>query len=346
MSKTPDEQSGARGLECFVISPIGAEGSETRRHADIVYECIVVPACAATVGEDGLIYRPERGDHKAAPGKITDQIYEDIMDADLIIAVLTESNPNVYYELAIAQAAAKPVILLLEKGFEAPFDIKDQRIIYYDFEPQSIFHGHYAIQLRAAINVFNQRRKKPTVPFAPHLTPLGDPQQIVGNRASEAEEESIAIVANAERRLRFMGYTMVGWTLNDDFTRKLAASAARLVDPVQVLLIGKDNPSLGSSMKNDNIAKSTKKLAQTLPSTWSAYLDSIPKLKHELRLNTSKVMGFQLIMSEKEGIIIPYLTSRDTLRSPYIYTRAGTAYYDAMIEEFEYLWTMAQSPSD
>jgi len=345
MTKKPDERSQGKELECFVISPIGAEGSETRRHADIVYECIVVPACAASVGEKGPIYNPERGDHKAAPGKITDQIYEDIMDADLIIAVLTESNPNVYYELAIAQAAAKPVILLLEKGFEAPFDIKDQRIIYYDFEPQSIFHGHYAVQLRAAINVLNERRRKPTVPFAPHLTPLGDPQQTVGSRASEAEEDSIAIVTNAQKSIRLMGYTLIGWTLNENFTRALAAAASNLKEPMQVLLIGRDNPSLEPAMKNGNIAKTTRKLAQALPRTWSSYLQSISRLKHELRANEKKVIGFQCILSAKEGIIIPYLTSRDTLRSPFIYTKAGTAYYDAMVEEFEFLWETAQVPA-
>ncbi|MFM1816344.1 MAG: hypothetical protein RLZ98_3039, partial [Pseudomonadota bacterium] len=115
---------------CFVISPIGAEGSATRQHADTVLSCIIEPACEAGDNLQDTLYKCERGDHKTAPGKITDQIYEDILNADLIVAVLTDHNPNVYYELAIAQAAAKRVILLMEKGFDAPFDIKDHRIIY------------------------------------------------------------------------------------------------------------------------------------------------------------------------------------------------------------------------
>ena len=124
--------------KCFVISPIGPDNSDIRRHANTVFHCIIEPACESTEPGD-TIFDAERGDHKTAPGKITDQIYEDILEADLIIAVLTGTNPNVFYELAIAQSAAKPVILLMEKGFDPPFDIKDQRIIYYDFDPQNIF---------------------------------------------------------------------------------------------------------------------------------------------------------------------------------------------------------------
>lgn len=182
---------------CFVISPIGEEGSAVRKHADDVFYCIIEPACRARDGQPEYIV--ERGDHKAAPGKITDQIYEDILAADLIIAVLTNENPNVYYELAIAQAAAKPVILLLEKGFSAPFDVKDQRIIYYDFDPRAIIGHRYANMLKEAITALEERRSAPVVSFAPYLTPLGNPMQTIGARASESEPSVISMVEQAEQ---------------------------------------------------------------------------------------------------------------------------------------------------
>ena len=52
------------------------------------------------------------------------------------IALLTGYNPNVFYELAVAQCAGRPVIVMAEKGLELPFDIHDLRCVYYDFSPR------------------------------------------------------------------------------------------------------------------------------------------------------------------------------------------------------------------
>ena len=78
---------------CFVISPIGSPKSEFREHADDVFEFIIEPA-AKRAG-----YFVHRGDHNAKPGKITEQMFESILEDDIIISILTFQNPNVYFEL-------------------------------------------------------------------------------------------------------------------------------------------------------------------------------------------------------------------------------------------------------
>ncbi len=327
---------------CFVISPIGPEGSKTRQHADTVYSCIIKPACENEQGSEEFHYRCERGDHKTAPGKITDQIYEDILAADLIVAVLTEGNPNVYYELAIAQAAAKRVILLLEKGVDPPFDIKDHRIIYYDFEPQSIFHRTYADQLRAAINSLDVRRARAVVPFAPHLTPLGDPIQTIGTRATEAEPDAIRIIGDAKKFVRLMGNSMNGWTMNDDFKRALARSAPSLREPVQALLAHPENVTLRPSMKNDEAYTAARQMIENSKNLWSNLLSSVAGDRYEIRQNKACAMGYQLLMTEKEAIVVPYLTSRDTARSPYIYTKSDGSYFEIIAEEFASIWSLSE----
>ena len=52
-------------------------------------------------------------------------MHDRILNDDLCIALLTGRNPNVYYELAIAQAASRPVIMLLQREETAPFDVRD-----------------------------------------------------------------------------------------------------------------------------------------------------------------------------------------------------------------------------
>jgi len=126
---------------CFIISPIGQEDSPIREHADYVFYFIIKPA----LDEHGI--DAIRSDHLPEPGKISDQMFREILNDDLCIAVVTGHNPNVFYELAIAQSAARPFILLMEKGGILPFDIHDLRCVYYELKPRTLFERVYAKQL-------------------------------------------------------------------------------------------------------------------------------------------------------------------------------------------------------
>ena len=126
---------------CFIISPIAQEDSTIRDHADYVFYFIIKPAL------DEHNIDAIRSDHLSEPGKISDQMFREILNDDLCIAVLTGHNPNVFYELAIAQSAARPFILLMEKGGILPFDIHDLRVVYYDLKPRTLFEKVYAKQL-------------------------------------------------------------------------------------------------------------------------------------------------------------------------------------------------------
>ncbi len=133
---------------CFVISPIGDEGSEIRDHADDVFEFIIKPAL------EGTGIKPVRSDQMSETGRITQQMFREILHADLCVAVLTGYNANVFYELAVAQCAARPIIVLIEKGQEMPFDVKDLRAIEYRLRPISrvVREKVYAKRMRAQID--------------------------------------------------------------------------------------------------------------------------------------------------------------------------------------------------
>jgi hypothetical protein len=81
----------------------------------------------------------------AESGTITDQMFREIVNADVCVALLTGFNPNVFYELAVAQAAARPLVILIEKGQSLPFDVKDLRCIEYETVSMSrMVHGTYS----------------------------------------------------------------------------------------------------------------------------------------------------------------------------------------------------------
>ena len=131
---------------CFVIAPIGEEESEIRKRSDQVLKYIIEPA----VNEYG--YNPIRADQISEPGLITSQMIQHIIDSPLVIADLTGRNPNVFYELAIRHAIRKPLIQIIEKGEQIPFDVAGTRTIsvnYRDLDSVANAKAEINRQIRA-----------------------------------------------------------------------------------------------------------------------------------------------------------------------------------------------------
>ncbi|MCK6608989.1 MAG: hypothetical protein L6Q46_11930, partial [Flavobacterium sp.] len=112
--------------ECFIICPIGNENSESRKRSDKLLKHVFKPVL------DRNDYKALRADQIPKVGLITTQIINLIIESPLVIADLTDSNPNVFYELAIRHAIKKPYIQVIEKGQKIPFDLSGIRTIEID----------------------------------------------------------------------------------------------------------------------------------------------------------------------------------------------------------------------
>jgi len=80
----------------------------------------------------------ERADDIRGTNLITWDIWEKINRARFLIAELTDRNPNVFYELGLAHALSKDVILLTQSMEFVPFDLKSLRCIPYEFTPRGM----------------------------------------------------------------------------------------------------------------------------------------------------------------------------------------------------------------
>lgn len=73
-----------------------------------------------------------RADETYGPGLILADIIKQINESRLIIAEISQSNPNVFYEVGYSHALNKPTILIAEKTTKLPFDVSPFRTLFYE----------------------------------------------------------------------------------------------------------------------------------------------------------------------------------------------------------------------
>ena len=109
----------------FVIMPFAPE-------FDDIYTRFLHPVLTAT----GFDVR--RADDIMSQQNILRDVIGGIINCDLIVADLTGANPNVFYELGVAHALNKPVILITQSRNDVPFDLEQYRSLEYSRDFASI----------------------------------------------------------------------------------------------------------------------------------------------------------------------------------------------------------------
>ena len=113
---------------CFFITPTGKKESEERKNAELVLDALLRPVLAqCDFPEEGVM-----PSYQEATPTISQQMLNRLKDDDLCIADLTGLNANVMFELGYRKGIGKPVILIAHDGQVLPFDVHDDRTVFYD----------------------------------------------------------------------------------------------------------------------------------------------------------------------------------------------------------------------
>jgi hypothetical protein len=132
--------------KCFVIMPFsGKIGS--------YYEKIY----SKSIRDCGMT--PLRADEYFGARPIMSDVIKSIYESDIILADLTDRNPNVNYELGIAHSLGKPTIMIAQSKGDIPFDYQHIRIHFYDTaDPdwQSELSNYIAKSIKTIISNPNQ----------------------------------------------------------------------------------------------------------------------------------------------------------------------------------------------
>ena len=109
---------------CFFLMPFSKE-------FDVIYGTI-----KQYLNDENYICN--RADEISGSTPIVAKILTNIIKSQYINVDITKCNPNVFYELGISHTLkeARNVLLLKQKNYDAPFDIK--HLTYLEYDPQNL----------------------------------------------------------------------------------------------------------------------------------------------------------------------------------------------------------------
>ncbi len=184
-------------MRAFIIRPFGEkEGVDF----DLVEERLIGPALDA---------QPERiqgrttGDIISA-GNIRTDMFEQILQADLVVADISIHNANVFYELGIRHALRDRKTILIRSrvaGHEVPFDLKTDRYLEYDHDEPEKARERLTDVIRQTIA--SDSTDSPVFQLLPSLVPV-DTKRLVVLPRSFSEEVDLAGANRDTGRLRLL----------------------------------------------------------------------------------------------------------------------------------------------
>jgi ActR/RegA family two-component response regulator len=113
--------------KCFVIMPFSTTKSCTEEQWVEIFDNMIKPA----VEDSGFDYECFRA--SLVIGNIIRDILDNLNKADVVIADMTDRNPNVFYELGVRHALRNATILITQDMEHVPFDLKHYSTIKYEW---------------------------------------------------------------------------------------------------------------------------------------------------------------------------------------------------------------------
>jgi hypothetical protein len=163
--KVPGQRGKVPSRTCFVIMPFGYP-------SDRYYGNVFAPAVSAA----GL--EPIRADSLFRSTSIIGDIWRLTQEAAVLIADLSGKNPNVFYELGLAHAIGKPVILVSSSIEDIPFDLRSLRVLVYDKDNEAWgaeLRERIVSSLRETLEDLPSAVPLPFVELRPVNRPIEDP---------------------------------------------------------------------------------------------------------------------------------------------------------------------------
>ncbi len=331
--------------KAFIISPIGDYDSPKRRQADEILNFVVKPAL------DDLRIKAIRADEIHYPGRITDQMFDAIFDHDLCVAIITkEPNPNVFYEIAIAQCANKPLVILIPKGTKPPFDIHNIRCVEYDLSIEAFLKRSYIKKIKKLISAFESGNYKPDFVnerfkdyvrdnLAKKMIEKGKKDCKLYEKARMYNNEDwIRFLKDTQKKFYIMGRNLGAWKRISGFSNMLLEKAAQGVD-IRILILHEENPILREKINPDIPETSLEELKNAIINNYNYYSDIAHESENiKARQIRKGYLTTTLAINDDFSLYLPHFYSERPGFSPLWRCRRDSELYKLMKREFLDLW--------
>ncbi len=222
--------------KCFVITPMGhpKDTPERFRMYNLVMNKLIDPAIALANRKLGAGHEHAalhaRDKLVDASGRIDSAIIRAIMEDDVLIGVLFEDNPNVFYELGIAEMLGRPIIFVKEDNYPKPFDLSTYWHII--FRREDLESGNPVAAVEELCKAVLDMLAAPAfrVPF--QLADVAPPARVFPydrfNANSLNYQQWSQMLADADREIWLAGTTLLQLFETDRFILPAARQGHRL----------------------------------------------------------------------------------------------------------------------
>lgn len=150
---------------CFVIMPLSSTNSCTEDQWDDIFNNTIKPA----VEKSGFNYKCERSNSQFET--IIEHILDKLNRSELVIADITDRNPNVLYELGVRHTLGSPAIMIAQKEEDIPFDLLHYPYKIYGWKTDKE-KKKFKKEIKEAIDFLEKNPHRAASPVRKYLNPI------------------------------------------------------------------------------------------------------------------------------------------------------------------------------
>jgi hypothetical protein len=330
-----------KSKRCFVIAPMNDASPDVRLHAETLWKYVIHPALLDTD------YSANRIDAPQGSSAIGQPAIDGVLDDDLVIAVLSFRNASVFYQAALAQAAARPLILMIEEGQDLAFEPRGAKVLTYSLDADSMFSAVNVNKLQQLISQITETDAPILQGFRPGASALnggGNGGASVFERSPQfTYDQRLQMMREARTRIDMMGVANLAIAMHPDTAELIRSRSGQGVE-IRILQCAPTNAGLISLVgtRDGQRLDSVRQEIETAADAWKRIVD-LPDLAVSISLRRAQISIplASALITDRAVVTTPYLRSRTTAESPTLYAHAGSAYHRVMSQEFDTIWSEA-----